>query len=96
MSDDLINAKGSIIKRFRRKSNDKAYKVTQCKKCVYHTVSGVNDIWCGFCMYTGKLRGCDPKECKRFTPIVENRELYHQLRKKRSWLSMNLPNEGEY
>ena len=37
----------------------------KCKKCLYKTKIG-GTIGCGYCLYTGKMRNCEPENCDKF------------------------------
>lgn len=45
----------------RRKS-----AITLCRKCLYVTKMAGNYYACGYCLFTGKRRGCDPENCAKF------------------------------
>ena len=47
-----------------------------CRKCLYVTrMAGI--YTCGYCLFTGKMRGCDPENCEKFEKMDKN---------KREWL----------
>lgn len=37
----------------------------KCKKCLYVTKMG-GCYACGYCLFTGKMRKCDPEDCDKF------------------------------
>ena len=56
----------------RRKSS-----TTLCRKCLYVTSMWGQKYACGYCLFTGKMRGCDPEDCIKYEKMDK---------KKREWL----------
>ena len=51
--------------------------ITLCRKCLYVTKVVGNNYACGYCLFTGHMRGCDPENCTKFEKMDK---------KKREWL----------
>ena len=40
----------------------------KCKKCLYKTRIG-GTVACGYCLYIGNKRNCEPENCDKFEPM---------------------------
>lgn len=45
----------------RRKS-----AITLCRKCLYATKMLGNNYACGYCLFTGHMRGCEVDNCTKY------------------------------